>query len=41
MQRELPTGTVTFVFTDIEGSRRLLQELGRLPLEARRLMIGD
>ena len=28
MQRELPTGTVTFLFTDIEGSTRLLQELG-------------
>jgi predicted ATPase/class 3 adenylate cyclase len=26
---ELPTGTVTFLFTDIEGSTRLLQELGR------------
>jgi predicted ATPase/class 3 adenylate cyclase len=25
----LPTGTVTFLFTDIEGSTRLLQELGR------------
>ena len=25
---ELPTGTVTFVFTDIEGSTRLLHELG-------------
>ncbi len=25
---ELPTGTVTFVFTDIEGSTLLLQELG-------------
>ena len=25
---ELPTGTVTFMFTDIEGSTRLLQELG-------------
>jgi class 3 adenylate cyclase len=24
----LPTGTVTFVFTDIEGSTRLLHELG-------------
>jgi predicted ATPase/class 3 adenylate cyclase len=26
--RELPTGTVTFLFTDVEGSTRLLQELG-------------
>jgi hypothetical protein len=26
--RELPTGTVTFLFTDIEGSTRLLNELG-------------
>ena len=26
--RRLPTGTVTLVFTDIEGSTRLLQELG-------------
>jgi class 3 adenylate cyclase len=26
--RELPGGTVTFLFTDIEGSTRLLQELG-------------
>ena len=25
---ELPTGTVTFLFTDIEGSTRLLHELG-------------
>jgi class 3 adenylate cyclase len=24
----LPTGTLTFLFTDIEGSTRLLQELG-------------
>ena len=28
MQPELPTGTVTFLFTDIEGSTRLLRELG-------------
>ncbi len=28
MQPELPTGTVTFLFTDIEGSTKLLQELG-------------
>ncbi len=27
--RELPTGTVTFLFSDIEGSTRLLQKLGR------------
>jgi predicted ATPase/class 3 adenylate cyclase len=26
--RELPTGTVTFLFTDVEGSTRLLRELG-------------
>src|SRR5881397_1621615 len=26
--RELPSGTVTFLFSDIEGSTRLLQELG-------------
>jgi class 3 adenylate cyclase len=25
---ELPTGTVTFLFTDIEGSTRLIQALG-------------
>ncbi len=28
MRRDLPTGTVTFLFTDIEGSTRLLRELG-------------
>jgi class 3 adenylate cyclase len=27
--RQLPTGTVTMLFTDVEGSTRLLQELGR------------
>jgi len=26
--RELPTGTVTFLFTDIEGSTQLLEALG-------------
>ena len=26
--REVPTGTVTFVFTDVEGSTRLLHDLG-------------
>ena len=25
---EYPTGTVTFLFTDVEGSTRLLHELG-------------
>jgi predicted ATPase/class 3 adenylate cyclase len=45
---ELPTGTVTFLFTDIEGSTRLLQELGSAygPLQDRhasimRAAIGD
>jgi predicted ATPase len=28
MRPELPTGTVTFLFTDVEGSTRLLYELG-------------
>ena len=26
--RELPTGTVTLLFTDIEGSTRMLQKMG-------------
>jgi predicted ATPase/class 3 adenylate cyclase len=28
MRRDLPSGTVTFVFTDVEGSTRLLRSLG-------------
>jgi class 3 adenylate cyclase len=28
VRTELPTGTVTFVFTDVEGSTSLLNELG-------------
>ncbi len=33
MQHELPSGTVTFLFTDIEGSTRLLNELGAEPYD--------
>ena len=36
MRPELPTGTVTFLFTDIEGSTRLLHALGPDALRARR-----
>src|SRR5215208_1197930 len=32
--RALPSGTVTFLFTDIEGSTRLLHELGDAYAEA-------
>jgi class 3 adenylate cyclase len=32
--RDLPSGTVTFLFTDIEGSTRLLRELGEAYLTA-------
>ncbi len=41
--RVLPTGTVTFLFTDIEGSTRLVQELGdaRYPRGARRSRPGS
>ena len=28
MRETFPTGTVTFLFTDVEGSTRLLRELG-------------
>jgi predicted ATPase len=28
MRRDLPTGTVTFLFTDIEGSTKLIEDLG-------------
>jgi len=41
---ELPTGTVTFVFTDIEGSTRLLGTLGdryRQALEQHRTILRD
>jgi class 3 adenylate cyclase len=28
VRRDLPSGTVTFLFTDVEGSTNLLHELG-------------
>jgi class 3 adenylate cyclase len=28
MRRDLPSGTVTFLFTDVEGSTKLLHDLG-------------
>jgi predicted ATPase/class 3 adenylate cyclase len=34
MGRQLPSGIVTFLFTDVEGSTRLLQELGADPYAA-------
>ena len=43
VQPELPTGTVTFLFTDVEGSTKLLHELGaedysRAPAVHRRIL---
>ena len=40
MPRDLPSGTVTFLFTDIEGSTRLLDELGPEAYARRSRSIG-
>ncbi|MGH3119014.1 MAG: hypothetical protein ACRDQ2_18255, partial [Gaiellales bacterium] len=45
MRRDLPRGTVTFLFTDVESSTRLLHELGaeayaEALAEHRRIMRG-
>ena len=39
MRRDLPTGTVTFLFTDVEGSTKLLHELGAESTPRRSLSI--
>ena len=45
MRDDLPTGTVTFLFTDVEGSTKLLQSLGAEvyaePLAEHRSLIRD
>ena len=33
MRRDLPSGTVTFLFTDVEGSTKLLEEIGDEPYD--------
>ena len=35
MREDLPSGTVTFLFTDIEGSTKLLRELGAARMRGR------
>ena len=45
MGHDLPSGTVTFLFTDVEGSTRLLHELGAdeyaMALSEHRLIVRD
>src|SRR3989337_2559061 len=45
VRRDLPTGTVTFLFTDVEGSTRLLREIGEAAyadaLAAHRRIVRD
>src|SRR5205807_2344439 len=43
-ERDLPTGTLTFLFTDIEGSTQLLSELGdefRIAIEDHHRIVRD
>jgi len=40
VRRDLPTGTVTFVLTDIEGSTRLLRDIGEGPYAALAVLAG-
>jgi class 3 adenylate cyclase len=41
VERALPSGTVTFLFSDVEGSTRLLGELENYPLTAEEAFVAS